>query len=514
MDFMVNGNPIELTTYLEALLETLSDAIIVLLDRNLRMIHINPVGLAVLGATSIDDVQRLNIADILSAEDRATIRKYSAATLLGRGDPAVPLVVPITSLNGNARFLECYMTRLVGVTGKCEGLMIRGRDISTRFELRRRVEEKESLLSAILATASDALIVIDDQGLISSFNAAAEQMFGYSEVEALGQNVSILMPSPHHEAHDGYIARYLKTGERRIIGIGRVLEGRRADGTIFPIEMSIGEARWQGQRAFTGIIRDLTERFDTEARLYQTQSELAHAARLSAVGTLASALAHEINQPLGAIVNYLSSGRAVLEGNRQDARKIAEDAMDLAANEALRAGQIIHRLREFVSKGESDLQFCSLDLLISDATKLGLVGTRELGVECLIELDPSVGDVLVDRVEIQQVIVNLLRNAIEAMEDSPIRRIEIRTRLLREDKVEISITDTGAGIAPAVVDNLFKPFTSAKGKGMGLGLSICRRIVNAHGSDLAVEAGSAGGTVFRFSLTREVPDPLEMPLMF
>ena len=513
MDVMTEGEPIELGNYLEALLETLADAIVVVIDRNLGMVHINPAGMAVLGATSIDEVLQLNVADILSPEDQVALRKRYAATLLGHGDPADPVVVPITSLDGEVKILECCMARLVGINGRRRGILIRARDITERCELRRLAEERESLLSAILATIPDALVVINEQGLITSFNAAAEKMFGYREADTLGRNVSMLMPSPHQDSHDGYIARYFKTGERRMIGIGRVLEGRRSDGSIFPIEMSVGEARWQRQRAFTGIVRDLTERFETEARLYETQSELAHASRLSAVGTLASALAHEINQPLGAIVNYLSSGRAVLEGNGLEARKIAGDAMDLAANEALRAGQIVHRLREFVSKGDSDLQFCSLELLIDEATKLGLVGTRELGVECVVEIDPDVGDVFVDRIQIQQVIVNLIRNAIEAMQDSPVRRIEIRTRLHSEDKVEVSIADTGPGIAPAVVDNLFKPFTSTKGKGMGLGLSICRRIVNAHGGELTVEAGKIGGTVFRFTLTCEVPEIPEMPLM-
>jgi two-component system sensor kinase FixL len=380
--------------------------------------------------------------------------------------------------------------------------MTKTRDVSLRDEAVKAQADSTALLNAILSTVPDAMVVIDDHGLMTSFSAAAERLFGYSEAEVLGKNVNILMSAPHHEAHDGYLRRYLATGEKRIIGIGRVVEGRRRDGSIFPMELSVGEARTGDHRVFTGFIRDLTERYATEAQLQEVQTELLHASRLSAVGTLASALAHELNQPLTAIANYASSGRDLIDDAQPESTALLREALDEAANEALRAGQIVRRLRDFVSKGEIDSQILPLAKLINDATTLGLVGARENGVEWTIEIEPGVDNVLADRVQIQQVMVNLMRNGIEAMVDAPLKHLTIRARPKGNDQVEISVADTGHGVPVDMIDQLFLPFISTKAKGMGLGLSICRTIVEAHGGQLSVDSAADNGTIFTFTLTR------------
>jgi two-component system, LuxR family, sensor kinase FixL len=362
--------------------------------------------------------------------------------------------------------------------------------------------DSAALLQAILATVPDAMVLIDEHCVITSFSAAAEKLFGYAENDVLGKNVNMLMPEPHRSAHDGYIQRYLQTGEKRIIGIGRVVEGQRADGTVFPMELSVGEARTGEHRAFTGFIRDLTERHATEAQLQKVQSELIHASRLSAVGTLASALAHELNQPLTAVANYVSAGRDMIGEDKPETQEMLREALDEAAKEAVRAGQIVRRLRDFVSKGELDTQILSLAKLINDATTLGLVGAREQGVEWWIDIDPDIDNVLADRVQIQQVMVNLMRNAIEAMHRSPTKHLVIRARSHRQNQVEISVSDTGHGLSDDMSGQLFKPFVSSKVQGMGLGLSICRTIVEAHGGKLSVAPNPDGGTIFRFTLTR------------
>jgi two-component system, LuxR family, sensor kinase FixL len=362
--------------------------------------------------------------------------------------------------------------------------------------------DSAALLQAILATVPDAMVLIDEHCVITSFSAAAEKLFGYAENDVLGKNVNMLMPEPHRSAHDGYIQRYLQTGEKRIIGIGRVVEGQRADGTVFPMELSVGEARTGEHRAFTGFIRDLTERHATEAQLQKVQSELIHASRLSAVGTLASALAHELNQPLTAVANYVSAGRDMIGEGKPETQEMLREALDEAAKEAVRAGQIVRRLRDFVSKGELDTQILSLAKLINDATTLGLVGAREQGVEWWIDIDPDIDNVLADRVQIQQVMVNLMRNAIEAMHRSPTKHLVIRARSQRQNQVEISVSDTGHGLSDDMSGQLFKPFVSSKVQGMGLGLSICRTIVEAHGGKLSVAPNPDGGTIFRFTLTR------------
>jgi two-component system, LuxR family, sensor kinase FixL len=487
--------------YLKAVLETIADPVAIL-GADYRLIEINPAGLAMAGAQLIDEVSADSPMLTLAPESAAAFRQHFQATLEGKAGSGQPLRVEINGLDGVRRTMECRMARLDNSDGGIAGVVVTSRDISAGEKRERQHADDESLIQAILDTVPDALVVIDEHGSITSFSKAAERLFGYSEADVIGSNVSMLMPSPHREAHDGYLRRYLQTGEKRIIGIGRVVEGQRRDGTVFPMELSVGEAQADDHRAFTGFVRDLSERVEAEAQLQKVQADLAHASRLSAVGTLASALAHELNQPLTAIANFVSAGRDMLGTDTPATQEFLREALDEAAKEAVRAGQIVRRLRDFVSRGEVDQQNLSLGKLINDATTLGLVGAREKGVQWWIDIDPGIGNVLADRVQIQQVMFNLMRNAIEAMEKSPDKHLTIRARPSGEDHVEISVSDTGPGIPPEVQATLFQPFTSTKGQGMGLGLSICRTIIEAHGGRLTMEAGDNSGTVFKFTLKR------------
>ena len=296
-------------------------------------------------------------------------------------------------------------------------------DIDEEKQLEEALRTRESHLRSILETIPDAMIVIDGHGIMQFFSSAAERQFGYTEHEAIGQNVSMLMPEPDRSRHDGYLARYRSTGERHIIGIGRIVTGKRKDGTTFPMHLSIGEMQSGGAPYFTGFVRDLTEHQQTQARLQELQSELVHVSRLSAMGEMASALAHELNQPLAAISNYMKGSRRLLAASADPNTPKIESALDRAAEQAIRAGQIIRRLRDFVSRGESEKRVESLSKLIEEAGALGLTGAREQGVQLRFNLDPEHDLVLVDRVQIQQVLVNLFRNALEAMAHSPRREL-------------------------------------------------------------------------------------------
>ncbi len=373
-------------------------------------------------------------------------------------------------------------------------------DIEDQKQVEEALRTREGHLRSILETIPDAMIVIDGRGIMQFFSSAAERQFGYTEQEAIGQNVSVLMPNPDRRRHDGYLARYQSTGERHIIGVGRIVTGQRKDGTTFPMHLSIGEMESGGQPYFTGFVRDLTEYQQTQARLQELQSEIAHVSRLSAMGEMASALAHELNQPLAAISNYMKGSRRLLASSEDpNATKIAT-AMDRAAEQALRAGQIIRRLRDFVARGESEKRVESLSKLIEEAGALGLTGAREQGILLRFNLDPDCDLVLVDRVQIQQVLVNLFRNALEAMSDSDRRELIIANSKAAEDMIEVEVSDTGHGFSDEVLTKLFQTFFTTKETGMGVGLSISRSIVEAHGGRISVERNSSGGATFRLTL--------------
>jgi two-component system sensor kinase FixL len=334
---------------------------------------------------------------------------------------------------------------------------------------------------------------------MSSFSPAAERLFGWTAEEAIGQNVSLLMPSPHRQGHDGYLNRYAMTGERRIIGVGRVVVGERKDGSTFPMELAVGETK--GPRpSYTGFIRDLTDRQRTETRLQELQNELVHVSRLTAMGEMASTLAHELNQPLSAIANLLTGSRRLIDRGREADQAKVRDAIDKAAAQALRAGDVIHRMRDFVRRGASQREPASLSKLVEEASALALIGEKERQVDVRLSLDPAADSVFADRVQIQQVLLNLIRNGIDAMEDQPRRELVISSDLTEEGAPRVSVADSGSGIADDVLEKLFQPFMTTKPQGMGVGLSISRSIIEAHGGRIWAEANPRGGTIFRFTL--------------
>ncbi len=374
------------------------------------------------------------------------------------------------------------------------------RDITDDKAAEAAIVRREHHLRSILATVPDAMIVMDERGILSSFSSAAEKLFGYSQAEVIGKNVRMLMPAAYADRHDEYLRIYRDTGVRHVVGNIRIERALRKDGGTFPIELAVGEASIAGERIFTGFIRDLTGRQETERRMQELQSELVHVSRVSAMGTMASTLAHEINQPLTAVTNYLEATRAMI-GDSDDAvlSEIGE-ALDLAAGQSLRAGTIIRRLRAFVDGGDTSFRVERLDELVEEATSLGLLGAHEAGVKVTMIIAAGLDRVMVDRIQVQQVLVNLIRNALQSMSACARKELTIATAPDRAGWVRVTVADTGKGLEPAIRDHLFEAFATTKEDGMGLGLSICRTIVEAHGGRIWAEAADGGGTAFHFCL--------------
>jgi two-component system sensor kinase FixL len=405
--------------------------------------------------------------------------------------------------DGTEFLASISITALYDTNGALRGFGKVVRDITDQRAAEGALRSNASHLRSILSTVPDAMIVIDERGGILSFSAAAERLFGFSESEVIGSNVSRLMPSPDRDRHDKYLSNYLGTGERKIIGIGRIVIGARRDGSTFPMSLSVAEAIAEdGQRLFTGFVRDLTERQRTQLRLEELQSELIHVARVSAMGTMASTLAHELNQPITAVANYVEAVRGLLvDPDPADLPMIREALADAVA-EAMRAGDIVRRLRNFVARGEVDKTVEHLPSLISEAAAFGLLGAREKSIDTLFDLDAGASPVLVDKVQIQQVLINLIRNAVEAMEDAPERRLSVISRDESAGCVRVTVADTGPGVAPEIIEQLFTAFVSTKAEGMGLGLSICRTIIEANGGRIWLEPGENGGSAFHFTLVK------------
>jgi two-component system sensor kinase FixL len=365
----------------------------------------------------------------------------------------------------------------------------------------------ESLLLSVLDTAVDGIIIIDQDARILVYNQACERLFGYGAAEALGQNVRLIMPAEYSRYHDRYIADYLSTGRRKVIGIGREVKAQHRDGSVFPVELSVGEAMTSEGRRFIGIIHDLRQRYANEERVNQLQANMVHMARVSTMDEMGAALAHELNQPLTALMLYLQAVERACE--RPDSPSpIPENVLAVlhkALREAERAGNIIQRMRQFVEKRNPQRRLVEINPLVEDALELTQFGTRPGSTRIKCNFEADLPQVLVDPVQIQQILVNLTRNALEAVKGRPKPEIAITT-CRTENGVVIRVEDNGPGIRAEAIPDLFKAFASSKNQGLGLGLAISKTIAQSHGGTLEVDPGGKGrGARFTLSLPLTAP---------
>lgn len=348
-------------------------------------------------------------------------------------------------------------------------------------------------LAAIVDSTDDAIVGKDLSGIVTAWNRAAETMFGYGAAEIIGRPITLVVP-PERLSEEATILAMVGRGER----IGHLeTERLRKDGGRVPVSLTISPIRDS-----TGLIvgvstiaRDLTERRAQEQRFATLQAELAHVARINELGQMASTLAHELSQPLAAMANYRSALRQLLgSGRTEEARAVVERI----AEQADRAHLLVARLRALIRKGEVVRKPESLRECIEEAAALALVGLGgSVALEIRIGSDAAVAEF--DRIQVQQVLLNLLRNAAEAMQGSSRRELSVATARAH-GMVEIRVTDTGPGLAEGVRRRLFQPFVTTKRTGLGIGLSVCQTIVEAHGGELSAADAPGGGTIFSFTL--------------
>ncbi|MEM8701484.1 MAG: PAS domain S-box protein [Pseudomonadota bacterium] len=343
----------------------------------------------------------------------------------------------------------------------------------------------EARLSSVFDTAVDGIIVINDRGLVLAYNKACERLFGYEAADLLGRNVHKIMPKDYAQSHDQYVRNYIETGEKKIIGIGREVKAQHKDGTVFPIELSVGEADTPYGRQFIGILRDLRSRKAIEERLAKAQAQLLHMTRLSALDEMGAAIAHELNQPLTAVLLYLQSvSRKARKDGSVDPQILS--VLEKAEKEAERAGEIIQRMRQLVEKKAPERQMLDVTELVTSCLEMAQLGNGEMQTLLSSSIEPGVPPLQADPVQIRQILINLLRNAREAVADQDEKRVKLSVTQ-NGDMLEFRVTDNGPGVPDELVDSLFRAFTGAKRKGVGLGLAISRSIAQNHGGDLRLE---------------------------
>lgn len=366
----------------------------------------------------------------------------------------------------------------------------------------RRLQDSELRLRVVTDTAIDGIIAIDASGTIQMANPACEKLFGYSPSELLGRNVSMLMPSPDRERHDGYLRRYLETGEKRIIGIGREVTAQRKDGTQFPVQLAVGEAMIAGRRMFTGFLHDLSAERSAQQKAQDIQAELHQVSRIGEMGEMAAAIAHEVNQPLTAVGNYVEAARHELRRHAGRIPPSADQLLEKALQQAQRAGDVIRQVRALARRSGNAEQRSAEDIgdVIREVAALALIDAESKGMKVSFELEPGLPHCLINRTLIQQVLLNLMRNSIDAMQSSPRRELVVGAVAADGRELEVFVADTGPGLPLDVRERLFKPFVTTKPGGVGIGLSISYSIIGAHGGRLWTIPNDGGGTVFRFTI--------------
>lgn len=362
-------------------------------------------------------------------------------------------------------------------------------------------KEQSGYFNALLDAAVDAIIIIDHLGVIQRFNRSAQQIFGYSETEVLQQNVSILMPEPTRTQHDRHISRYLETGKAAIIGQGRIERGQRKSGEIFPMRLSVGESKQADTVHFVGIVHDLSQAQATEQKVRMLEQQLLHADRLLTLSELTAGIAHEINQPLTAIAAYADAARHLMEKAPESIDPAVHTICSRISDQARRAGAVVERLRALVRHGTNSKASHDMRKIVTNTLLLFDYEIKTFGISIVTQAQEELPDVFVDEVQIQQILVNLIKNSLDALVQSGQGdgKVEISISCTPAT-LSVSVRDNGPGVSPESRPRLFEPFYTSKPQGLGLGLNICKNIATEHGGTLTYTSTGERGAQFTLQL--------------
>jgi two-component system sensor kinase FixL len=365
-------------------------------------------------------------------------------------------------------------------------------------------------LDPVLDAMVESMIVIDDTGLMEQVNKATEGMFGYKPEELIGKNISILMGGVDKNRHDNYLSRYHETGIKRIIGIGREVMAAHKDGHEFPADIAVGEIQSGEQIRYVGLIRDLTDQRMLEEQALRRREEMVNVSRLSTMGEMAAAMAHELNQPLTAIANYAAASARLLEKLNPENLADIKEALQEIQDQAHRAGEVISRTRTFTRSADNVRGSTTLREVAQQIRSLAELDTKANNIRLTWDIPADLPAVTVDPVQIQQVILNLIRNAVDAMQDTDPdhRDIELKAKLTGPHEIRLEVHDHGQGVSEQASRDIFNAFYTTKETGMGMGLAICRTIIRAHGGQLGFRNNDASlgdsGSTFFFTIPTQV----------
>jgi two-component system sensor kinase FixL len=461
--------PTDSALILATVLDSTQDAVI-RLDADGRIVGWNR-GAERLYGYSADGIVGSSVETLVPADRREGCRRLLAQLEAGeRIDGHDTLHV---SRDGQLLDVSASAAPLQDPSGRFVGAVLITHDTGARAMAR----AMDARWRALVDSAVDGVIVIDDQACIQNFNLAAQRMFGYGEDDVIGRNISLLMPSPYREEHDDYIRRYLATGERKIIGIGRDVTGLRRNGEVFPVHLSVGEIRDGSSRRFVGILHDLSARVALEERLREQ-------AALARLGEMAAVIAHEVRNPLTAVRGAIQVIGKRLPAGSKDVEVIREIVARLDG-----LNELIQDLLVFARTPQPRLAPVDLSSLLALTTDLLSRDPAFLGVR--VEISGGGPSVLADAELLKIAFQNVLLNAAQAMQGAGTILVTVSQEGIGE---RVTILDQGPGMPPAVREQLFRPFFTTKARGTGLGLATVKRVVDVHGGTVQVRFPAAGGT--------------------